>query len=128
MLFRVLAGLIGLFDTANGLYMALSPRAWFTGASGAMTTGPFNPHFVTDIGFAYLAGGMALLAFAWSPQWRLAAFGASWFLGFHALFHLTHAAQGHGIHAGADIAVAVPALIGLALCWPRELAKQEKTA
>ena len=128
MLFRVLAGLIGLFDTTNGLYMALSPRAWFSGAPGAMATGPFNSHFVTDIGFAYLAGGMALLAFAWSPRWRLAAFGASGFLVFHALFHLTHAAQGHGVPTGTDIAVAVPALAGLALCWPRKLVKQEKTA
>lgn len=128
MLFRVLAGLIGLFDTANGLYMALLPRAWFNGAPGAAATGPFNPHFVSDIGFAYLAGGLALLAFAWNPRWRLAAFGASGFLGFHALFHLSHAAQGHAIHAATDIAVAVPALVGLALCWPRQLAGQEQAA
>jgi len=128
MLFRVLAGLIGLFDTANGLYMALSPRAWFVRAPGAMATGPFNPHFVTDIGFAYLAGGLALLTFAANPRWRLAAFGASGFLGFHALFHLSHVAQGHAVHAGTDLAVAVPALVGLALCWPRVSAKQEKSA
>lgn len=128
MLFRVLAGLIGLFDTANGLYMALAPRTWFVSAPGAMETGPFNPHFVTDIGFAYLAGGLALLAFAVNPRWRLAAFGASGFLGFHALFHLAHAAQGHGLHAGTDIAVAMPALLGLALCWPRNSASRENAA
>jgi hypothetical protein len=119
MLYRILAGLIGGFNTANGLYMVLRPADWFDNTPGVTATGPFNPHFVTDIGFAYLAGGIAFLAFAWRPRWRLAAFGASGFLGLHALLHLAHAAQGHVIHAGADIAVAVPALAGLALCWPR---------
>ncbi len=128
MLLRILAFLVGAFDAANGLYMALAPQAWFVHAPGAVATGPFNPHFVTDVGFGYLAGGLAFLAYAWNPGLRLLALGASGFMGFHALFHLSHAASGHGAFVGTDIAVALPGLLGLALCWPRKPARQEQAA
>jgi hypothetical protein len=119
MLLRILSVLIGVFDAANGLYMVFTPRAWFESAPGAMVTGPFNSHFVMDVGLAYVGAGLAFLAFAVKPHLRLAAFGASGFLAFHALFHLSHAASGHGGFAGTDVAVAIPALLGIALCWPR---------
>jgi hypothetical protein len=119
MLFRILACLIGLFDITNGLYMAISPHAWFATAPGAMATGPFNPHFVTDVGFGYLVGGIALVAFAWNAQLRRLALGASGFLGLHALFHLSHAVGSPAGDVGTDVAVALPGLIGLALCWPK---------
>ena len=124
----ILTGLIGLFDIANGLYMTFWPNAWFHNAPGAMETGPFNAHFVTDMGLAYAAGGFALLAFAFQPRWRLAAFGASGSLALHGLFHLLHVAQGHTHFAGTDVAVAVPALLGMALCWPRKSTMSECTA
>lgn len=126
--FRILTALIGLFDIANGLFMVIWPERWFLQAPGAMETGPFNPHFVTDIGLAYFAGGLALLAFAVQPRWRLAAFGASGFLAFHGLFHLLHVVQGHAHDAGTDLAVAVPALLGMALCWPRSSTGGEAAA
>ncbi|HEX7877590.1 MAG TPA: hypothetical protein VF489_13515 [Sphingobium sp.] len=119
MLFRVLAGLIGIFDFMNGLSMVLAPLDWFNTTSGVIATGPFNSHLVTDVGLGYLAGGLALMAFAVQPSWRLAAFGASAFLSFHGLFHLIHVAGGHGRNWGTDVAVAIPALLGIALCWPK---------
>jgi hypothetical protein len=93
--------------------------AWYAATPGVTETGPYNPHFVVDVGFAYLAGGIAFLAFAWQPRVRLAALGASGFLVFHALFHLAHAMRDHAGYAGVDVAVSIPALMGLALCWPR---------
>lgn len=120
MLTRTLAGLLGLFHSANGLYMLAAPQAWFAAAPGASETGPFNPHFVADVGFAFLAGGLAFLAFAWRPGLKLVALGASGFLVFHALLHLSGVAQGHVHNLTTDLAaIALPAFIGLAISWPR---------
>lgn len=118
MIFRVIAGLLGLFNLANGLRMVTAPAQWFATAPGAAETGPFNVHFVTDVGFGFLAAGIAFLLAAWRPQWRMAALGASGFLVFHALYHFALLAHGHG-QAWVAIAIAVPALLGAGLAWPR---------
>lgn len=46
----------------NGLAMLLTPYGWFVRIPGVVETGPFNDHFVRDVGAAYLACavGMAL--------------------------------------------------------------------
>jgi hypothetical protein len=120
MLTRALATLLGLFHTANGLYMLAAPQTWFAAAPGAADTGPFNPHFVADLGFAFLAGGLGFLAFAWRPPLRLIALGASGFQVFHALLHLFAVVRGHSHHLPTDLAViALPAFLGLAIAWPR---------
>lgn len=119
-MFRIVAGLIGILRTANGLYMLTAPETWFAAAPGAAATGPFNLHFVVDVGFAFLAGGLAFLAFAWRPKLKLVALGASGFLVLHALFHLSGILHGQLHHAASDIAIAVPAILGLAISWPRK--------
>jgi hypothetical protein len=119
MITRALAALLGLFHTANALYMLTAPRAWFAAAPGASDTGPFNPHFVADVGFAFLAGGLAFLAFAWRPKLKLIALGASGFLVFHALLHLWGVANGHSHYALVDVlAIALPAFVGAGIAWP----------
>lgn len=121
MLTRILAALLGLFHISNALYMLFAPEAWFAAAPGASETGPFNPHFVADVGFAFLAGGIAFLAFAWRPSLKLAALGASGFLMFHALLHLSGVAQGHMHNLATDVlAISAPAFLGLAIAWPRK--------
>jgi hypothetical protein len=122
MLIRALAALLGLFHTANALTMLLAPTLWWERAPGASSTGVFNPHFVADVGFAFLAGGLAFLAFAWRPHLKLVALGASGFLVFHALLHLWGvSAHGHTGNLPADLgAIAIPAFAGLALAWPRK--------
>lgn len=116
---RTLAAFLGLFHTLNGFAMLAAPDSWYARAPGVVETGPFNSHFVADIGFAFLASGLAFLAFAWRPKLKLAAFGASGFLVFHGLMHLWGAAQGHAHHFAVDVgAVALPALLGLAITLP----------
>lgn len=116
---RVAAGLLGLFHFVNALAMLVAPRLWFERTPGAAETGPFNPHFVADVGFAFLAGGLAFLSFAWRPRLKLVALGASGFLVFHALLHLAGAAQGHTHHLGVELAaIALPAAVGLFITWP----------
>ena len=128
MLIRVLSALLGAFNLANGLFAVLLPRTWFIQAPGAADTGPFNPHFVTDIGLGFTAAGIAFLAFAWRPRYRLLALGASGFVVLHALFHLTNLVSDHHAYAGVDLWITLLAFAGLALCWPRHGSAQEAQA
>jgi hypothetical protein len=45
-----LASLLGAGSVANGLYMLALPTAWYFAVPGVTTTGPFNQHFLRDIG------------------------------------------------------------------------------
>ncbi len=101
--------------------MLAAPTRWFAAAPGVSDTGPFNPHFVADVGFAFLATGVALLLFAWRPNLRLLAFGAQIWIVLHALLHLWGIAQGHVHNAATDVvAIAAPAALGLFITWPRK--------
>ena len=125
---RILVALIGLLNLGNGLYAALLPQKWFHDAPGATDTGPFNPHFVTDVGLGFTAAGIAFLAYAWSPRHRLLALGASGFVVFHALFHLTALVSGHHANTTVDLQIALLAFTGAALCWPWQLSRPENAA
>ena len=84
-------------------------------------TGPFNPHFVQDVGAAFLVGGLALAARVWRPAYWPAAVAASAFLVAHAAIHLVMIAEGHDHHAAADIAaVIVPAALALYSAFPNK--------
>jgi len=62
---------IGVGSTANALWMLAGPMHWYTDLPAAVPdTGPFNPHFVRDIGCAFLAVGIALVWAARVPRWR----------------------------------------------------------
>ncbi|MCE3288715.1 MAG: hypothetical protein K0R83_727 [Caulobacter sp.] len=94
---RWIAALLALLLAANGLYMLVSPLAWYHAVPGVTLTGLFNPHFVRDIGMAYLtvAGGLAW--FAWRPvQGWPALIGAAAFLALHAGIHVVDNACGPG--------------------------------
>lgn len=124
MIYRIVAGFVGLLDIANGSRMILAPANWYAVTPGVSDTGPYNFHFVVDIGLAYLVGGIALGAFAARPELRLAAIGASGFLLLHGLFHIVLAASGHSHRPGIDLGVAALAAAGVAAC----LAWREKAA
>ena len=83
------------------------------------TTGPFNQHFVRDIGLIFLLLGGAFLVGAARPQSRVVLWGAAaiWLSG-HALFHFWEVAV--GICSPAVIprdfpAVTLPAIVALSL-------------
>lgn len=90
----VLAALLGAVLAVNGVVMLAYPLAWYGAVPGVPGTGPFNPHFVRDIGCAYLAGGAALLWFSARREARPAVAVAALFLGLHALVHLWDMAAG----------------------------------
>jgi len=114
-----LAVILGLGTLANGTFMLVSPVDWYFAVPGVTTTGPFNQHFLRDIGIIFLFLGAAFLIGAARREYRVVLWaGASLWLACHALFHVWEVAVGIcGPSAlGRDFAdVSLPALIGIAL-------------
>ena len=101
--------------------MLHSPADWYLAVPGVTTTGPFNQHFIRDIGLIYLFVGTALLVGVFRPQYRILLWttAALWLSG-HALFHFWEVAV--GICGPSALvrdfaAVTLPALIGAGLTW-----------
>ena len=92
---RYLAGLTATAFVANGLAMLFASLAWYDAVPGVTSTGPFNPHFVKDIGAVYLACALGLGWFAWRPAqgWPAMAVAAAW-LTLHAAVHVYDATCG----------------------------------
>lgn len=114
-----LAMLLGIAAVANGIYMLVSPEPWYFAVPGVTTTGPFNQHFVRDIGLIFLFLGGAFLVGAARPELRVAFWAAAsiWLSG-HALFHFWEVAV--GICTADAIprdfpAVTLPAILGIAI-------------
>jgi hypothetical protein len=76
--------------------MLAGPLHWYHELPAAVPdTGPFNPHFVRDIGGAFIAVGVALVWSAFSPRWRAPLLViAALFLGAHALVHVYDTLRG----------------------------------
>lgn len=125
----VLAAILGLVLGVNGLIMLGMPDVWYAVYPGIAETGPLNPHFVRDIGAAYLVSGGALVIFAIDVRARMAALAGAAFLSLHALVHLADLALGReGLaHLPVDgIAIFAPALLALWLAWPRRVVVREQ--
>lgn len=109
---RVVAALLGIGGAANGVFMLAAPPLWYDSVPGLAHTGPFNPHFVADIGVAYLVASLALLARAWRPRyWPAAVAGAAFMCG-HAIIHVMDVAAERTGNVAVDVwLVIVPALL-----------------
>ena len=111
--------------------MLLAGPWWYGVVPGVTRTGPFNPHFVKDIGATYLvaAAGLAWRASRPGPGAAGAVLGASAFLGLHALIHLSDAAvDGGGL---AEIVrdfpgVFAPALLAIWIAFPGQPRKENR--
>jgi len=92
---RWLGGVMGLALLANGSAMLGAPLSWYDAVPGVVATGPFNPHFVRDIGAVYLTCALGLGWFAWRPGqgWPAMAAAACW-LTLHAVVHVYDATCG----------------------------------
>jgi hypothetical protein len=127
-----LAVLLGLALAANGIFMLVSPEHWYVAVPGVTSTGPFNQHFLRDIGLIFVFLGGAFLVGAARPVVRVLLWGAAavWLSG-HALFHVWEVAV--GICSPSDLArdfpaVSLPALVAAALTlWAIYNAGAEKS-
>jgi hypothetical protein len=116
---RWIAAIMAVFNGVNGLVMLFASSAWWESIPGVADTGPFNPHFVQDVGAAFMIAGLALAARAWRPDYWPAALAGSAFLVVHAFIHLVLIASGHDHHAAANLAaVVLPAALAMYSAFP----------
>ncbi|MBL8546898.1 MAG: hypothetical protein JNL81_10565 [Hyphomonadaceae bacterium] len=111
---RVVAIALGIGSAANGAFMLAAPPLWYDSVPGLAHTGPFNAHFVSDIGVAYLVASLALIARAWRPRyWPAAVAGAAFMVG-HAIIHVLDIASERTGNVTVDVGlVIVPALLAV---------------
>jgi hypothetical protein len=73
----------------NGVMMLLQPYPWFMAVPGVIETGPFNDHFVRDIGATYLACAVGMAFGARDLARHAGAVTvAATFQAVHALIHV----------------------------------------
>ncbi|MFK7913247.1 MAG: hypothetical protein AB8B93_04990 [Pseudomonadales bacterium] len=114
-----IAVLLGLGALGNGVYMMIAPESWYWLVPGVPDRGPFNQHFVRDIGFTYALIGGAFIYGATYARNRLLLWSmpTAWLLS-HAVFHVWEVVA--GICGPASLVedfggVTLPALLGLGL-------------
>ena len=86
---QFLVGIVALFAILFGLFMLAQPQLWYRSVPTVPLTGPFNQHFIRDIGAAYLAGGLTL---GWALRdlkaRRMAVVAGALWMSLHAFVHL----------------------------------------
>jgi hypothetical protein len=89
------AVLMGVAGAANGAFMLIAPDGWYVAAPGVTTTGPYNQHFIRDIGLIFLLlSGALLLGVAQTAVRSLLWIATAVWLSGHALFHVWEVAVG----------------------------------
>lgn len=111
--------LLGILLLGNGLMMLVAPEGWYHLVPGVADRGPFNEHFVRDIGIVYVLLGASFLAGARRVAERTLLWLAPtlWLAG-HAAFHVCEVlvgTSGPGSLAQDFVGVILPALLGAAL-------------
>ncbi|NOJ38753.1 hypothetical protein [Bradyrhizobium australiense] len=118
---RQIAAVLAILTVLNGLAMLFAGPLWYQNVPGVTETGPFNPHFVQDVGAAFLVAGLALAARAWRPRYWPAAVAGAGFLAAHGLIHLALIVSGHVHHVAFDlVAVVLPSALALYSAFPNQ--------
>jgi len=120
--------IMGLGNLGNGLWMILAPENWFLYLpAGVPDTGPFNHHFVQDIGSAFTTiGVMFLLSAPRALERRGVVLAAGLFYLLHSIVHVAdiHTGRLHAGHWLEDFPlVFLPTILllvlALPLWWPK---------
>ena len=123
-----LAWFLGLLSAVNGVFMMMAPAAWYPISPGVVQSGPFNGHFIRDIGAAFLVAGVGFVWFANDSRARPAALAAAAFFALHALVHVGDAIAGREslYHAVLDApTVYLSAVIAIWIAWPQSISKED---
>ena len=82
----ILWGLV-VYYLITGLYIAVLPLVFYETGPGVSDTGPYNMHFLRDVGFAFTASSLGIAYGLKRKLKPLVVFGTAW-LAMHGLFHL----------------------------------------
>ena len=115
--------LLGVANLSNGLWMLFAPEHWFQNLpAGVPDTGPFNQHFVRDVGAAFVTIGVAFLAAAPNALARRGVLlGATLFYLLHSFVHVADLVAGrlHANHWSVDFKfVFLPTMLLIILALP----------
>ena len=89
-------GMIAAGSLANAAWMLGAPLHWYETVPGVSDFGPYNAHFVRDIGCTYLTVSLALTWALFTSRHRLPLVTmVALFHGAHALLHIFDTALGH---------------------------------
>ena len=117
---RALLIVLGAVTLLTGPVAFLAPTYFYDAVPGLKLMGPFNLHFIRDVGLAFFASGGAILYGALNDNRAVAIAGAAWpFL--HALFHV-QIQIGRGLPFDTIMlfdlfAVILPAFLIMGLAW-----------
>ena len=120
---QILLWLFCVLNVANGAWMLIAPESWYMDLPAAVPdTGPFNVHFVRDIGmtFTLLGFGFGWCAMNLARCYPVYVGLTAWVMG-HALLHVADIISGRlpSTHWGIDAPVVFfPALLLLVLALP----------
>ena len=117
----ILLWLFCIISLITALRMMAMPLSWYESIPGVSETGPFNGHFILDIGIAFLTGSMALGGALALPTARRPplVIALVWFGG-HALLHLSEILTGGHSRTGLWLevtAIILPAVLMLLLLF-----------
>jgi hypothetical protein len=85
---KPILAILSAYHALSGIFMLLTPSIWYQTIPGVTETGPFNEHFIRDIGLAFLASGAALgIATVAGKARRALVCTALVFTGGHAVLH-----------------------------------------
>jgi hypothetical protein len=116
---RGLATVLGATGVLNGVFMLIDGARWYDTVPGLAHTGPFNSHFVADIGAAYLVAGTALIVRAWRPRYWPAAIAGAAFMAAHALIHVADLTLRRSGDPRVDVfLVIIPAALAVWTAFP----------
>lgn len=111
---------IGALWVVAGLFAFALPERFYVLTPGVVLLGPFNEHFVRDVGLAFLASGALTMVGSWRCDRSLAIAGTLWPC-LHAAFHFQmwiHRGFPLDAVSAFDAAfVIAPAFTALALSW-----------
>ena len=124
---------IAAATAANGVWMLAEPAGWYAIVPGAEQSGPFNRHFVGDVGAAYLTLALAFALIAYRPRHALVLLAvAGCFTGLHGAIHLADVFAGRlaPVHLLIDLpGVYLPVLLIAALAvWLKPEWRQDRDA
>lgn len=90
LLLKSIYNLLGAISLGNGFWMVVSASTWFSKMPvEAEDTGPFNAHFVHDVGLVYLLVGIGAFWCAYKlKNCTEVHLGITLFMGGHALIHI----------------------------------------
>jgi predicted anti-sigma-YlaC factor YlaD len=120
--FGILLLVFGLISLGNAAWMLGNPLGWYHDLPAEVPDfGPFNPHFVRDIGCAFVTIGVALVWAALVPTRRFAlTMVAVVFYAAHAVLHVFDTLRGavELDHVLLDFpGVYLPAILLLVAAW-----------